>query len=135
MTFLERATNKNVFENTISILSLKNIPKSDPMFQRLSVKVTSLNMLQPHSYVSSSGSSFHYGRNDFFVSGTLFRYVSSIFWVECKPLVAAGWLVTLHSCHGGDRSHDDYGPVCLDPLSSKFVQASQCTNKAGESTH
>jgi len=72
------------------------------MFQRLSVKVTSLNMMQPHSYVSSFGSSFHYGRNDFFVSGTLFRYVSSIFWVECKPLVAAGWLVTLHSCRGGD---------------------------------
>ena len=49
-------------------------------------------------------------------------------------LLLAGWWHYILAAEETD-AHDDYGPVCLEPLSSNFVQASQRTNKAGESTH
>jgi len=49
-------------------------------------------------------------------------------------LLLAGWWHYILAAEETD-AHDDYGPVCIEPLSSNFVQASHYTNKAGKSTH
>ena len=49
-------------------------------------------------------------------------------------LLLAGWWHYILAAEETD-ANDDYGPVCIEPLSSNFVQASHYTNKAGKSTH